>query len=145
MTISLEKSRQRREPVEQLRGTLVAAGGFAPDGAPAIAIDVPVHEALPASAPRAAAATSAAAGSAWLAIGLALLGGLLLNLMPCVFPILSIKALALAAPGHANARTLRIEGVAYGAGVVVTFVALAGLLLATWPERFSSGASARSS
>ena len=44
--------------------------------------------------------------------------------------MLSIKALALAAPGHGNRRHLRMEGLAFAAGVIVTFVALAGTLLA---------------
>ena len=50
--------------------------------------------------------------------------------MPCVFPVLSLKALSLAAPGHGNREKLRREGLAFGAGVIATFLALAGLLLA---------------
>jgi thiol:disulfide interchange protein DsbD len=61
---------------------------------------------------------------------LAFVGGLILNLMPCVFPVLSLKALSLAAPGHDDRRLLRLQGVAFAAGVVLTFVALAGALLA---------------
>jgi thiol:disulfide interchange protein DsbD len=64
-----------------------------------------------------------------LAVALALLGGLVLNLMPCVFPVLSIKAAALA--GHAHEpNAARLQGLAFGAGVLVTFLALAGALLA---------------
>ena len=59
----------------------------------------------------------------------AFLGGLILNLMPCVFPVLSMKALGLAAnrdaPGSARAGAF-----AYGAGVVLSFLALAGVLIA---------------
>lgn len=59
----------------------------------------------------------------------AVLGGLILNLMPCVFPVLSMKALALAAkPDHP--RETRQQGLAYGAGAVLSFVLLAGGLLA---------------
>ncbi len=61
------------------------------------------------------------------AVGLALLGGILLNLMPCVFPVLSLKALSLAAE---TVRQRRGEALAYGAGVLASFAALAGLLLA---------------
>ena len=64
------------------------------------------------------------------AIALALAGGLILNLMPCVFPVLSLKALSLAAPGRSDTPRLRASGLAFAAGVVVTFVALAGALLA---------------
>ena len=59
----------------------------------------------------------------------ALLGGLLLNVMPCVFPILSLKALSLARAGESEADARR-EGLAYTAGVVVACMALGALLLA---------------
>lgn len=67
--------------------------------------------------------------SMWAALGGALLGGLLLNVMPCVFPILSLKALGLARAG-ADEAAARREAIAYTAGVVVTCLALGGLLLA---------------
>jgi DsbC/DsbD-like thiol-disulfide interchange protein/cytochrome c biogenesis protein CcdA len=62
-----------------------------------------------------------------LAIVSALLGGVILNLMPCVFPVLSLKVLGFATH-HDTKPTLRHEAVAFAAGVIVTFVAL-GLLL----------------
>ena len=65
----------------------------------------------------------------WTLILGALAGGLLLNIMPCVFPILSLKALSLARAGESEARA-RAEGLAYTAGVVLACVALGGLLLA---------------
>ncbi len=56
-------------------------------------------------------------------------GGLILNLMPCVFPVLSMKAAGLAA--HADdPRATRAQGLAFLAGVMVTFLALAGALIA---------------
>jgi DsbC/DsbD-like thiol-disulfide interchange protein/cytochrome c biogenesis protein CcdA len=65
----------------------------------------------------------------WALLGGALLGGLILNLMPCVFPILSLKALTLARAGGSEAEARR-EGVAYTAGVVLACLALGALLLA---------------
>ncbi|MEO3689873.1 protein-disulfide reductase DsbD family protein [Roseateles paludis] len=59
------------------------------------------------------------------ALGLALLGGLILNLMPCVFPVLSIKALALVQRGDHKA-----EGLAYTAGVLASFALLGAVLVA---------------
>ncbi|PKP90707.1 MAG: thiol:disulfide interchange protein, partial [Alphaproteobacteria bacterium HGW-Alphaproteobacteria-15] len=81
----------------------------------------------------AASASGDAAGAidwsaALLAFGGALLGGLILNIMPCVFPILSLKALSLAKSG-ASARGARIEALAYTAGVVLVVLALGGLML----------------
>lgn len=64
------------------------------------------------------------------ALSLAFLGGVILNLMPCVFPVLSIKALSLLQHPD-RSRSLRIaQGSAYAFGVVLSFVALAALLLA---------------
>ncbi|WP_369405474.1 protein-disulfide reductase DsbD family protein [Novosphingobium lentum] len=62
-------------------------------------------------------------------IGAALLGGLILNVMPCVFPILSLKALALAR-SNAGEAAARREGLAYAAGVICACLALGGTLLA---------------
>jgi thiol:disulfide interchange protein DsbD len=61
-------------------------------------------------------------------LGLAFLGGLILNLMPCVFPVLAMKALGLAA-GAAQGR-MRAHAVSYTAGVLLSFAALGGALLA---------------
>jgi len=63
------------------------------------------------------------------ALGLALLGGLVLNLMPCVFPVLAMKAASLSAAAHDPARARR-DGLAFTAGVLVSFLVLAGSLLA---------------
>lgn len=63
------------------------------------------------------------------ALGMAFLGGLILNLMPCVFPILSMKALSLIEASHGEAKSARAHGLWYGAGVVLSFLALAGILI----------------
>jgi DsbC/DsbD-like thiol-disulfide interchange protein/cytochrome c biogenesis protein CcdA len=60
----------------------------------------------------------------------AVLGGLILNLMPCVFPVLAMKAAHLAQIPGANAGAARRSGLAYGAGVLASFAALGGVLLA---------------
>ncbi|MCX7684063.1 MAG: protein-disulfide reductase DsbD family protein [Acetobacteraceae bacterium] len=65
----------------------------------------------------------------WQAALLALAGGLLLNLMPCVFPVLAMKAMAVARMGGAARGAVRAEALAYTAGVVVSFLALAVLLI----------------
>jgi thiol:disulfide interchange protein DsbD len=63
------------------------------------------------------------------ASSLAFLGGLLLNLMPCVFPVLFLKALALVHSGHGELHKLRAHGMVYAAGILVSFWALVGVLL----------------
>ena len=65
----------------------------------------------------------------WAALAGALVGGLILNLMPCVFPVLAIKVLGFARHGS-NRRAHRISGIAYTAGVLLSFLALAGMMLA---------------
>ena len=65
----------------------------------------------------------------FIALAGAILGGLLLNIMPCVFPILGLKALNLARAGG-NEREVRHEALAYAAGVIATCLALGGALLA---------------
>ncbi len=62
-------------------------------------------------------------------IGGALLGGLILNLMPCVFPVLAMKAAHLAQLSGDRAGTARRDGLAYGAGVLASFAVLGGALL----------------
>ena len=62
------------------------------------------------------------------ALGGALLGGVLLNIMPCVFPIISLKALSLAKAGG-DERAARSEALAYAGGVILTCLAMGALLL----------------
>lgn len=59
----------------------------------------------------------------------ALLGGLILNLMPCVFPIISLKALSLAKSAHGDRLPARRGAWAYTLGVLLTFAVLAGVLI----------------
>lgn len=111
---------------------------------PGVTVQTPVSGTWPASAP--AAQVSPALAQAlknnaamvasevtaiiwlWALIG-AFVGGLLLNLMPCVFPVLAIKVFALAQPGQTRTAH-RWAGWAYTVGVVFSFVALGGLMLA---------------
>lgn len=62
------------------------------------------------------------------AIAAAFLGGIILNLMPCVFPVISLKALSLIRH-HDKPAQARAEGLAFLAGVVVTMLLLVGVLL----------------
>jgi thiol:disulfide interchange protein len=64
------------------------------------------------------------------ALLLAFAGGIVLNLMPCVLPVLSIKLLALVEHSHAAPGEARMQGVAYTAGVLASFAVIAGALMA---------------
>jgi thiol:disulfide interchange protein DsbD len=127
---------------------VVALGPESAPKAPALEIDTPVQGTWPALAQAAPAeispalakaladnAQNANAGSqATTALGLtlailgALVGGLLLNLMPCVFPVLAIKVLGFAQPNTSQAQH-RATGMAYTVGVVLSFMLLGGLML----------------
>lgn len=73
---------------------------------------------------------AAASGLPFTPIAFAFLGGMILNLMPCVFPVLALKALALVGLGGEARRRVRRHGLVYAAGIVVSFWVLAGILLA---------------
>jgi thiol:disulfide interchange protein len=108
-------------PLAALDGLLVLHG--AGDAERAL-----VLHADPSASTAASPAVDGAAVLWWQALLLALLGGAVLNLMPCVFPVLSLKLLSLAgAEDHAAQRR---HALAYAAGVVLSFALLGGALLA---------------
>jgi thiol:disulfide interchange protein DsbD len=137
------------EPVapdfNRLKGVLVAEGGpaNADRGGWAGVVDVPLRPGAVAAA--GTAATSGASGATeladeaapvtfWIALVGAFIGGLILNLMPCVFPVLSLKLVALLQHRRADDRAARPQslaphGLAFVCGVVASFVLLAALLI----------------
>src|SRR5207344_2868420 len=100
----------------------------------AVQVDVPVTAgdpapaAVPARAPI-ATGMAARAGSLLLALGFAFLGGLLLNLMPCVLPVLSLKVLGFVRQAGEHPEHAWRHGVIFTAGVLLSFWALLGALL----------------
>ncbi len=141
-------------PAGPVRGLLLATEQ---SGAETITVPLQIAATLPAGAAAAAAAAAGpefarlpAAGSAAAApaagtpravaaeagpgIGLlllsAILGGLILNLMPCVFPVLSIKAIGLVEQAKKHPAAVRAKGLVFAAGVICSMLALAAVLLA---------------
>ncbi|HEX7822351.1 MAG TPA: protein-disulfide reductase DsbD domain-containing protein [Sphingobium sp.] len=94
---------------------LTARPGMVPSGGTSVGEDT-------------AAAPAIDAATFLLALGGALLGGLILNVMPCVFPILSLKAISLAKAGGEEGQVRR-EAIAYGLGALLSCVALGGMIL----------------
>lgn len=127
LTIATETGRRFATPekaaeVKSIPAVIVATGS---DGVThAFTLDAPLV-----AAPGGGTVPGEGGLSVWTAILFAFLGGLILNLMPCVFPVLSMKALALAKKGG-DAPGARAGGIAYTAGVVASFLAIAGLLIA---------------
>jgi thiol:disulfide interchange protein/DsbC/DsbD-like thiol-disulfide interchange protein len=135
LTLTLPVASQRVGEFTRVAGVLTSSRGF--DGRYAASIDVPLSGTVVAGAPPAGPATLpvlAAGGDSpsQLSLGLALVfafvGGVLLNLMPCVFPVLSLKVLGFASHGGGTA-AMRAHGLAFAGGVVGSFVLLAALLI----------------
>jgi thiol:disulfide interchange protein DsbD len=134
LTLSLPVASQRVGAFDRVAGVLTASPEIG--GMPAAIVDAPLTGSVTAAtgpAPRLASAggalAQASALSLGVAIGFAFLGGILLNLMPCVFPVLSLKVLGFARH-HESRASMRRHGIAFAAGVIVSFWLLAAALVA---------------
>lgn len=118
LVLELKKDANLQENPAQLKGVLELAGGRNYE-----LTAMPGTVAVPPAAP------AVSAVQIFRAAGLAFLGGMLLNLMPCVFPVLFLKGLALVQSGAEERHKLRRHGFVYMAGILVSFWALVGVLL----------------
>jgi thiol:disulfide interchange protein/DsbC/DsbD-like thiol-disulfide interchange protein len=118
--------------VKTLAGVAVSENGWPGIARKAIQVETAVGSSLPAMAGSTGGAVAADGldGSLWAALAFAFMGGVLLNLMPCVFPVLGIKVMGFVEHAHGDARAMRMQGVMFFVGAVVSFLALAGLMLA---------------
>ncbi len=105
---------------ERLKGILVTQDNSA--GPRAVEVDLPLQP---------PAAIMASPASLVLEILAAFLAGLILNFMPCVLPVIALKALGFIKQSKQSPARVRLLGWAYGAGVLASFVLLAGLAIAT--------------
>lgn len=140
LTLDLKKDANLKASPAQLSGVIELSGGRAfefvalqgPPAAPAPgAASLPVTGSVASAVPIAPEPVAPSHRSPGLleAAGLAFVGGLLLNLMPCVFPVLFLKGLALVQSGNEERNRLRTHGFVYAAGILVSFWALVALLL----------------
>ena len=133
--LSLQQSDYAQGPADTLRGVIVAPEGTAWDAAGevrAMHVSAPVDSTLSDLGPVTAASAPSSGGGLSLpwALLFAFAGGLLLNLMPCVFPVISVKILGFAEQAGEDDSAIRRHGLLFGAGVVVSMWILAGVLLA---------------
>jgi len=91
------------------------------------------------AAPPVAPVGGAGSGGLWLALALGLLGGLILNLMPCVLPVLALKALSLSKLSNQTRRHARLSGVASAAGILVGLLGLASVVVALRAAGLTAG------
>ena len=117
--------------VQAVKGVAVSEAGWpSTGGRKAIDVDAPVRASLAAPATGSISPASSVGGGTLAALAFALVGGLLLNLMPCVFPVLGIKVMGFVEHAHGDERAMRLQGIIFTAGVLLSFLALAGLMLA---------------
>jgi thiol:disulfide interchange protein DsbD len=116
-------TKEKRAAVDRVGGVLVLTGA---DGR----VDALEIQATPGSVPANSVLLTSTSDIGFAeAVLFAFLGGLILNLMPCVFPVLSMKVLALAGKATAPEKA-KLMAVSYGAGVVASFTALGAVLIA---------------
>jgi thiol:disulfide interchange protein DsbD len=120
--------------VTSVSAVAVSDGGWPGLGRKAIAFTAPVVATMKV-APMATTGAPPAGGdgiggSTLVALLFALAGGVLLNLMPCVFPVLGIKVMGFVEHAHGDARAMRMQGWIFAAGVMASFLALAAVMLA---------------
>jgi thiol:disulfide interchange protein/DsbC/DsbD-like thiol-disulfide interchange protein len=116
---------------KQLTGVLTSKQGWRADGSlPGLAIDVAYGAAaVTGKAPATSAAPAPPAAGGFIGtLALAFVGGLILNLMPCVFPVLGIKILGFVNQAGADRRKVTLHGLVFASGVLLSFWALAGIL-----------------
>jgi thiol:disulfide interchange protein DsbD len=98
------------------------------------------------SSPAAAPAGDEGKPSLWLMLWFAFVGGLILNIMPCVLPVVALKVLGFISQARESAAEVRRHGLVYGVGVLVSFLALASVVLlvqaggraASWGMQFQN-------
>ncbi|GAB1489734.1 thioredoxin family protein [Opitutaceae bacterium] len=131
--IDLPVSESADQTIARLSGVLTSSGSWLSGvSLPGMLIDVPIIAATTAPAAAADNVTTTlvpAANTSFLGtLALAFVGGLILNLMPCVFPVLGIKILGFVNQSGNNRRLITLHGIAFTVGVLVSFWALAGAL-----------------
>jgi thiol:disulfide interchange protein DsbD len=128
MTLSLTISPYLQGTVETLNGVLLAGESVTWDEAGSVRA---MAVAAPVTAQVLQPGSEVGQGGSptlLVALAFAFVGGLLLNLMPCVFPILSIKVLGFVHRGGEDRARVRAHGLAFGLGVIVSFLALAAVI-----------------
>ena len=114
----------------RLLGVLTSGNGWTPDGGrPGLRVEIPLRDGSGQAGGVPAAAGGSARGLAATLL-LAFAGGLILNLMPCVFPVLGIKVLGFVNQAGKERGKVVLHGLVFGAGVLISFWVLVAILIA---------------
>jgi thiol:disulfide interchange protein DsbD len=131
ITLTLKRGEDKTKPLAQLNGVLVFQDGSTGNAAVhSIAISNPATAGSIAGGSLTGGPARIGGLGLLEALLLAVGGGIVLNLMPCVLPVLSIKALSLVKHAQSAPREVRLQGLAYALGVLVSFGLVAGALIA---------------
>jgi thiol:disulfide interchange protein DsbD len=124
-SLTVEMAAGPKQPdARRVRGVLVAQDWM---GVRGFAVDTPVEGVAAVTPP--SGAPSGGTGSFLIALALAFLGGLILNLMPCVLPVVSLKVLSFVRTSRESGGSAFRHGLLFAAGVLVSFWAIAGILV----------------
>lgn len=128
--ITMQKSGYKSDDVTRVWGLVYNADGWDDSGdIKAITVDLDLTDDAVASVGGTDSSLSVFSLRFLIILGFAFVGGLILNLMPCVFPILSIKVMNFMQMSGHNPGEVKKHGFVFGAGVILSFLVLAGLLL----------------
>lgn len=126
LTIKLQKSTYKSDDIQRVWGLVYNEAGWDESGRiKAMTVNINLGEEQEAGA----ASGPVLSQSFLLILGFAFIGGLILNLMPCVFPILSIKVMNFLQVSGEDPKKAKLHSWVFGAGILISFLILAGLLL----------------
>ena len=129
LTLTLKRPEEGdKKPSSRLSGILVTDGGWLKvnPASTAMEIDIPIGDSQSAAVERVPETKSLTL----VMIGIAFLGGLILNLMPCVFPVLGLKIMNFVNQSGEDHRKVVMHGMVFTIGVLVSFWVLAGFIIA---------------
>jgi thiol:disulfide interchange protein len=130
ISITMQKSGYKSDDVSRVWGLVYNADGWDDSGdIKAITVDIDLTDESIASISGTDSPLSVFSSRFLIILGFAFVGGLILNLMPCVFPILSIKVMNFMQMSGHDSEDVKRHGFVFGAGVLLSFLVLAGLLL----------------
>ncbi|WOO41836.1 protein-disulfide reductase DsbD family protein [Rubellicoccus peritrichatus] len=132
--LSLEKDQYYSGDLDTLPGDLYASNGWLADGSDKFMLIAPVVGAAAIGTGSSVSSAEAAVSTNPLGLGsllgLAFVGGLILNLMPCVFPVLGLKIMSFVNQAGEERGKIVLHGLVFTAGVLISFWILAGVLIA---------------
>ncbi|MEJ2544686.1 MAG: protein-disulfide reductase DsbD family protein [Calditrichaceae bacterium] len=124
--LKIELAKMKPQIPDTIRGILITESGWRGEGSEkSMEVIIPVSENLSSLT----GAAPSGLNSIWLALLFSFLGGIILNLMPCVLPVLSIKIMGIVNQAHEEHSKSWQHGIVFTIGVLVSFWVLAGILL----------------